>query len=66
MSAYRLLLLLYPPAFRRKYGAEMTEAFERLAEHTRRERGRAALALLWARAAVGGETVQPGDAGGRA
>ena len=52
MRAYRLLLLLYPRAFRRRYGAEMAEAFERLAERTRRERGWTGWALLWARTAL--------------
>ena len=52
MRAYRLLLLCYPRAFRRRYGVEMAEAFDRLAERTRRDRGRLALALLWARTAV--------------
>jgi putative ABC transport system permease protein len=52
MRTYRLLLLVYPRAFRHRYGAEMTEAFERLAERTRAERGRAGWALLWARTAA--------------
>ena len=52
MRAYRLLLLVYPRSFRRRYGAEMVEAFERLAERTRSQRGRMALALLWAQTAV--------------
>jgi putative ABC transport system permease protein len=45
---YRVLMLLYPRAFRRRYGPEMGEAFAALHSRARRE-GRAALAILWAR-----------------
>lgn len=52
MRAYRLLLLLYPRAFRRRYGAEMADAFAGLLDRTRLEHGRTGVALLWLRTAA--------------
>lgn len=52
MTTYRLLLFLYPRAFRRRYGPEMTDAFGRLLERTRRERGRVGMVKLWGRTAL--------------
>lgn len=45
---FRVLLLLYPPAIRRTYGAEMAEVFHRSAVEAAR-RGRWALCRLWLR-----------------
>jgi len=49
MKPFRLLLLLYPRAFRRRYGDEMAEAFGRLASKTRAESGYTGIAVLWLR-----------------
>lgn len=60
MTLFRALLLFYPRAFRRRYGDDMADAFERLLARTRRERGAAGVALLWARAAA--DTLVSGTA----
>lgn len=52
MSAFRLLLLLYPRAFRHRYGDEMSEAFGELLERTRAGDGWAGTAALWVRTAA--------------
>jgi putative ABC transport system permease protein len=52
VTLYRLLLLLYPRSFRRRYGGEMSEAFASLVERTREERGAVAVAALWGRTTV--------------
>ena len=49
MKAYRLLLLLYPRSFRRRYGAEMVDAHRALLERTRREAGVRGETSLWAK-----------------
>ncbi|HSR41364.1 MAG TPA: ABC transporter permease, partial [Longimicrobiales bacterium] len=63
---YRLLLSLFPEAFRARFGAEMEETFVALLAQARR-RGRWAVALVWLRGAVDagvrgiGERVRPGS-----
>ena len=44
---YRLLLLLYPRGFRRRYGAEMAQDFDRLLEQARTEHGLPGAVGLW-------------------
>ena len=39
MRAYRVLLTLYPPAFRERNGGEMARLFRERAQDARRERG---------------------------
>ncbi len=50
VRAYRLLLTLYPPAYRRRYGDPMEEVFQRALESAR-QRGAAAVAKLALRTA---------------
>lgn len=52
MIVYRLLLLLYPKAFRRRYGPEMCEDFRRLLERTRQEGVTLDEVRLWTRTAA--------------
>jgi putative ABC transport system permease protein len=49
---YALLLLLYPPVFRRRYGADMQEFFADEIERARRISGRGGVAALCVRAAL--------------
>jgi len=60
VRTYRLLLLLYPSAFRRRYGSEMAESFGRLLERTRAEKGEAGVAWLWLR--TGADALRSGIA----
>jgi hypothetical protein len=46
---YRLLLFVYPPAYRREYGALMRQAFRDLCRNSYRQRGMLGLVLLWFR-----------------
>ena len=44
---YRLLLSLYPPSFRRKFGHEMVSIFRELSRSERDRRGTSALFVMW-------------------
>ncbi|MBN1641208.1 MAG: hypothetical protein JXA09_08230 [Anaerolineae bacterium] len=49
VKLYRLLLVLYPAAHRRAYGAPMAQLFRDACRDTLREKGTRGLAVLWIR-----------------
>ncbi len=46
---YRLLLFVYPPAYRREYGPPMIQAYRDLCRNAYRQRGMVGLVSLWLR-----------------
>jgi hypothetical protein len=46
---YRLLLVVYPPAYRREYGPLMIQAYRDLCRNSYRQRGILGLVSLWSR-----------------
>src|SRR5687768_3460673 len=65
---YRLLLRLYPEAFRRQFGADMVDFFRDRRRAARRSSGTLGVARVWARAiadVVGVASLERADAAAR-